>query len=90
MKMIDKKMKFTGDTGNGNLPLDQTISAYRSICQDIVASDEDSRHAMFKIFSDAALAYFYEHDTEWYSVSEVFGQRGYFYDVATIEQLEIE
>jgi hypothetical protein len=29
-----------------------------------VASDEDARRAMFTIFSDAALAYFYEHDTE--------------------------
>jgi hypothetical protein len=46
---------------------------------------------MFTIFSDAALAYFYEHVTEWESVSEVFaGLRVFFYDVATIEQLEIE
>jgi hypothetical protein len=90
-KMFDKKMKFTGEIGNGNVPLDRTISAYRSIYQAIVASDEDARHAMFAIFSDAALAYFYEHDTEWYSVSEVFaGLRRNFYDVATIEQLEIE
>jgi hypothetical protein len=89
--MFDKKIKFTGEIGNGNLPLDQTISAYRSICQAIVASDEDARRAMFTIFSEAALAYFYEHDTEWYSVSEVFpGLRGIFYDVATIEQLESE
>jgi hypothetical protein len=63
-KMFDKKMKFTGEIVNGKVPLDQTISAYRSICQAIVASDEDARHAMFTIFSDAALAYFYEHDTE--------------------------
>jgi hypothetical protein len=89
--MFDKKMRFTGEIGNGNVPLDQTISAFRSICQAIVASDEDARRAMFTIFSDAALAYFYEHDTEWYSVSEVFARlRGNFYDVATIEQLEIE
>jgi hypothetical protein len=55
-----------------------------------VASDETARRAMFTIFSDAALAYFYDHDTEWYSVSEVFaGLRRTFYDVATIEQLEI-
>jgi hypothetical protein len=90
-KVFAKKMKFTGEIGNGNVPLDQTISAYRSICQAIVASDEDARRAMFTIFSDAALAYFYEHDTEWYSVGEVFaGLRGKFYEVATIEQLEIE
>jgi hypothetical protein len=90
-KMFDKKMRFTGEIGNGNVPLDQTTSAYRSICQAIVASDEDARLAMFMIFSDAALAYFYEHDTEWYSVSEVFaGLRRNIYDVATIEQLEIE
>jgi hypothetical protein len=57
-------MRFSGKIGNGNVPLDQTISAYRSICQDIVASDEDARHAMFTIFSYASLAYFYEHDTE--------------------------
>jgi hypothetical protein len=62
--MFDKKMRFTGEIGNGNVPLDQTISAYRSICQAFVASDEDARRAMFTIFSDAALAYFYEHDTE--------------------------
>jgi hypothetical protein len=50
------------------------------------------RRAIFTILSDsAALAYFYKHDTEWYSVSEVFaGLRGNIYDVATIEQLEIE
>jgi hypothetical protein len=90
-KMFDKKMKFTGEVGNGNVPLDQTISAYRSICHYIAASDEEVRRAMFTIFSDAASAYFYEHDTEWYSVSEVFaGLRGNFHDVATIEQLEIE
>jgi hypothetical protein len=90
-KMFDKKMRFTGEIGNGKVPLDQTISAYRSICQAIVASDEDARRAMFMVFSDAALFYFYKHDTEWYSVSEVFGGlRGIFYDVATIEQLEIE
>jgi hypothetical protein len=90
-KMFDKKMRFTGRFGNGNVPLDQTISAYRLICQAIVASDKDARRAMFTIFSDAALAYFYEHYTEWYSVSEVFaGLRGIFYDVATIEELEIE
>jgi hypothetical protein len=84
-------MKLTGAIGNGNVPLDQTMSAYRSICQDIVASDDDAGRAMFTILPDAALAYFYEHDTEWYSVSEVFaGLRGNFYDVATIEQLEIE
>jgi hypothetical protein len=71
-KIFDKKMRFTGEIGNGNVPLDQTISAYRSICQAIVASDEDARRAMFTIFSDAALVYFYEHDTEWYSVSEIF------------------
>jgi hypothetical protein len=89
--MFKKKMRFTGEIGNGNVPLDQTISAYRSICQAIVASDEDARRAMFTIFSDAALSYFYEHDTEWYSVSEVFaGLRGIFYDVAIIEQLGIE
>jgi hypothetical protein len=89
--MLGKKMKFTGEIVNGNVPLDQTISAYRSICQDIVAPDEDARCAMFTIFSDAALAYFYEHDTKWYSVSELFaGLRGEFYDVVTIEQLEIE
>jgi hypothetical protein len=90
-KTFHKKMKFTGEIGNGNVPLDQTISAYRSICQAIVASDEDARHAMFTIFSDAALAYFFEHDTEWFSVSEVFDKlRGFFFDIATIEQLEIE
>jgi hypothetical protein len=90
-KMFVKKMRFTGEIGNGNVPLDQTISAYRLICQAIVESDEEARRAIFTIFSDAALAYFYEHDTEWYSVSEVFaGLRGNFYDVATIEQLEIE
>jgi hypothetical protein len=89
--MFDKKVKFTEEIGNGNVPLDQTISAYRSVCQAIVASDEDARRAMFTIFSDAAFAYFYDHDTEWYSVSEVFaGLRGNFYDLATIEQLEIE
>jgi hypothetical protein len=89
--MFDKKIKFTGEIVIGNVPLDQTISAYRSICQDIVAWDEDDRRAMFTIFSDAALVYFYEQDTECYSVSEVFaGLRGNFYDVATIEQLEIE
>jgi hypothetical protein len=56
-----------------------------------VAADDDARRSMFTIFSDAAFAFFYEHDTEWYSVSEVFaGLRGNFYDVATIEQLEIE
>jgi hypothetical protein len=38
-KTFDKKMKFTGEIGNGNISLDQTISAYRSICQDIAASD---------------------------------------------------
>jgi hypothetical protein len=27
--------------------------------------------AMFAIFSDAALTYFYEHEYEWYSVKEV-------------------
>jgi hypothetical protein len=76
--MFDK-MRFTGEIGNGNVPLDQIISAYRSICQAFVASDEDARRAMFTIFSDAALAYFYEHDIEWYSVSEVFaGLRGNF------------
>jgi hypothetical protein len=63
-KMFDKKMRFTGEIANGNVPLDQIISAYRSICQAIVASDEDVKRAMFTIFSDAALAYFYEHDTE--------------------------
>jgi hypothetical protein len=84
-------MKFTGEIGNGNVPLEQNISAYRSTCQAIMASDEEARRAMFTIFSDAALAYFYEHNTEWYSVSEVFaGLRGNFYDVAIIEQLEIE
>jgi hypothetical protein len=89
--MFDKKMKFTGEIDSSNVPLDQTISAYRSICQAIVASDEDARHAMLTIFPDASLAYFYEHDTEWFSVSKVFaGLRGFFYDVATIEQLEIE
>jgi hypothetical protein len=89
--MFDKKLKFTEEIGNGNVPLDQTISAYSSICQSIVASDEDARRAMFTTLSDAALAYFYEHDTEWYTISEVFaGLRGNFYDVATIEQLEIE
>jgi hypothetical protein len=88
-KMFDKKMKFTGEISN--VPLDQTISAYRSIWQAIVASDEDARRAMFTIFPDAALAYFYKHDNEWYSVSEVLaGLRGNVYDVATIEQLEIE
>jgi hypothetical protein len=77
--MFDKKMRFTGEISNGNVPLDQTNSAYRSICQAIMASDEDARRAMFTIFSDAALAYFYEHDTEWYSVSEVFAElRGFF------------
>jgi hypothetical protein len=56
-----------------------------------VASDEDARRAMFTIFSDAALANFYEHDTEKYSVSEVFaGLCGIFYVFVTIEQLEIE
>jgi hypothetical protein len=90
-KMFDKNMRFTGEIGNGNVPLDQTISAYHSICQAIVASDKDAPRAMFMIFSDAALAYFYEHDTKWYSVSEVFaGLRGNVYDVATIKQLEIE
>jgi hypothetical protein len=89
--MFDKKVTFTGEIGNGNVPLNQTISAYRSICQAFVALDEDARSAMFTIFSDVALAYFYEHDTEWYSISKVFaGLRGKFYDVATIEQLEIE
>jgi hypothetical protein len=89
--MFDKKMKITEEIGNGNEPLDQTISAYRSICQAIVASDEDARRAMFTIFSDAALPYFHEHDSEWYSISEVFaGLRGNFYDVATIEQPQIE
>jgi hypothetical protein len=90
--LFDKKMNFTGEIGNGTVPLDQTISAYRSICQAIVALDEDARRAMFTIFSDASLAYLYKHDTEWYSVSDVFvGLRGNFYDVATIEQqLEIE
>jgi hypothetical protein len=79
------KIKFTGEIGNGNVPLDQTISAYRSICQAIVASDEDARRAMFTIFSDAALAYFLKYDSEWYSVSGVFaGLCGIFYDVATI------
>jgi hypothetical protein len=29
---------------------------------------KNARSAMFTIFSDAALAYFYEHDTESYSV----------------------
>jgi hypothetical protein len=73
------------------VPLDQTILAYRSICQAILASDEDARREIFTIFSDAALAYFYEQDTEWYSVCEVIaGLRGNFHDVATIEQLEIE
>jgi hypothetical protein len=62
--MFDKKMRFTGEIGNGSVPLDQTISACRLICQAIVASDEDARRAMFTIFSDAALAYFYENDTE--------------------------
>jgi hypothetical protein len=57
-KMFDKKMRFTGEIGNGKVPLDQTISAYRSICHAIVASDRDARRAMFKIFSDAALAYY--------------------------------
>jgi hypothetical protein len=90
-KMFEQKMRFTGEIGNGNVPLDQTISVYRSICQAIVASDDNARRAIFTVFSDAALAYFYEHDTEWFSVSEVFaGLRGNFYDVATIEQLEIE
>jgi hypothetical protein len=80
--MFDKKMKFTGEIGNGNVPLYQTISAYRSICQAIVASDEDAQRAIITIFSDAALAFFYEYDTEWYSVSEVFaGLRGNFYDL---------
>jgi hypothetical protein len=83
-KLFDKMMKFTGEIGNGNVPLNKTISAYRSICQAIVASD--AWRAMFTIFSDAALAYFYEHDTEWYSVSEgLAGLCGTFYDVATIE-----
>jgi hypothetical protein len=72
-KMVDKNMKFIGEIDNGKVPLDQTISAYRSIFQAIVASDEDARRAMITIFSDAALAYFYEHDIEWNSVSEVFG-----------------
>jgi hypothetical protein len=54
--MFNKKMRFRGEIGNGNGPLDQTISAYRSICQAIVASDEDARRAMFTISSDAALA----------------------------------
>jgi hypothetical protein len=36
-KMFDKKMKFTGGIGNGTVPLDRTISTYRSICQAIVA-----------------------------------------------------
>jgi hypothetical protein len=89
--MFDKKMRFTGEIVNGNVPLDQNISAYFSICQAIVASDEYARRAMLTIFSDAALAFFCEHDSEWYSVSEVFaGLRGIFYDAATIEQLEIE
>jgi hypothetical protein len=78
-KMFDKKKKFSGEIGNGNVPLDNAISAYRLTCKDIVASNEDARRAMFTIFSDAALAYFYEHDTEWYSVSEVFaGLHGIF------------
>jgi hypothetical protein len=89
--MFDKKMRFTGEIGNGNVPLDQTIPANRSICHDIVASDEDARRAMFTIFSYAALAYFNKHYTEWYSGSEVFaGLCGNVSDVATIEQLEIE
>jgi hypothetical protein len=45
---------------------------YRSNFQDIVAWNEDPRRAMFTIFSDDALVYLYEHDTEWYSVNEVF------------------
>jgi hypothetical protein len=90
-KMFNKKMRFTGEIGSGNVPLEQTISAYRSICQAILASDEDARRAMFTKFSDAALAYFYEHDTEWYSINEVLlDSAEFFYDVATIEQLEIE
>jgi hypothetical protein len=52
-------MKLTGEIGNGNVPLDQSIAAYRSICQAIVASDEDARRALFTIFSDASLTYFY-------------------------------
>jgi hypothetical protein len=69
-KMFDKNMKFTGEIGNGNVTLGQAISAYRSICQAIVSSDEVTWHAMFTIFSDAVLAYFYELDTEWYSVAK--------------------
>jgi hypothetical protein len=89
--MFVKKMKFTGEMGNGNVPLDQTISEYRSICQAIVASDEDARRAMFTIFSDAALAYFYDHDAEWYSISKDFARlRGIVYDVASIDQPEID
>jgi hypothetical protein len=69
--MLDK---FTEEIGNGNVPLDQTMSAYGSICQTIVASDEGPRRVMFTIFLDAALAYFYEHDNGWYSVSEGFSE----------------
>jgi hypothetical protein len=90
-KIFGTKMKFAGVNENGNMPLDQTISAYRSICEAIVAPDEDARHAMFTIFSDAALARLCEHDTERYSVTKVLaGLRGIFYDVATVEQLEIK
>jgi hypothetical protein len=48
-RILDKEMKFTGEIGNCNVPLDQTISADRSICQAIVESDEDARRAMFTI-----------------------------------------
>jgi hypothetical protein len=62
--MFDKKVNFTVVIGNGNVPLDQTISAYGSICQATVASDEDARRAMFTIFLDAALSYSCAHDNE--------------------------
>jgi hypothetical protein len=42
-KMFDKKMRCTGEIGNDNVPLDQTISAYRSICQAVVACDVHDR-----------------------------------------------
>jgi hypothetical protein len=58
--MFNMKMNFTDKIGNGNASLDLDISAYRSIFQAIVASDEDARRAMFMIFSNAVFAFFYE------------------------------
>jgi hypothetical protein len=43
--------QLIGEIGNGNVPLDQTSSAHRSIFEAIVASAEDARCAMIPIFS---------------------------------------